>query len=68
MKIKSEINVTSSNDLRSYRQNSDNISTGFTKYCIDDAIDEIIKKFKDGKLSDQDIFYNIKIMKKNFQK
>tara|TARA_B100001057_G_scaffold501283_1_gene623182 strand:- start:24530 stop:25471 length:942 start_codon:yes stop_codon:yes gene_type:complete len=70
MKIKSEINVTSSNDPRSYRQNSDKlISTGFKqKYCIDDAIDEIIKKFKDGKLSDQDIFYNIKIMKKNFKK
>jgi nucleoside-diphosphate-sugar epimerase len=67
-KIKSEINVTSSNDPRSYRQNSDKlIATGFQqKYYIDDAIDEIIKKFNDGELSDEDIYYNIKMMKKKF--
>ena len=67
-KIKSEINVTSSNDPRSYRQNSDKlIATGFEqKYYIDDAIDEIISKFNDGELSDEDIYYNIKMMKKKF--
>ena len=66
-KIKSEINVTSSNDPRSYRQNSDKlIATGFEqKYYIDDAIDEIISKFNDGELSDEDIYYNIKMMQKN---
>ena len=67
-KIKSEINVTSSNDPRSYRQNSDKlIATGFKqKYYIDDAIDEIINKFNDRELSDEDIYYNIKMMKKKF--
>lgn len=65
-KVKSEIQVTSSNDPRSYRQNSDKlIATGFEqKYYIDDAIDEIISKFNNGELSDKDIYYNIKMMKK----
>ena len=67
-KVKSEIQVTSSNDPRSYRQNSDKlIATGFEqKYYIDDAIDEIIGKFNNGELSDKDIYYNIRIMKKKF--
>jgi nucleoside-diphosphate-sugar epimerase len=67
-KVKSEIQITSSNDPRSYRQNSDKlIATGFEqKYYIDDAIDEIISKFNNGELSDEDIYYNIKIMKKKF--
>ena len=69
-KVKSEIQVTSSNDPRSYRQNSDKlIATGFEqKYYIDDAIDEIISKFNNGELSDKDIYYNIKMMKKKFLK
>ena len=67
-KVKSEINVTSSNDPRSYRQNSDKlIATGFEqKYYVNDAIDEVIDKFNNGELSDEDIYYNIKMMKKNF--
>ena len=65
-KIPSEIVVTSSNDPRSYRQNSDKlISTGFVqKYSIENAIDEIVEKFNDGILIDKDIYYNIKMMKK----
>jgi|TARA_B110000027_G_scaffold68194_1_gene72905 nucleoside-diphosphate-sugar epimerase len=67
-KIPSEIKITSSNDPRSYRQNSNKlIATGFKqKYFIDDAIEEIMNKFNDGKLSDNDIYYNIKVMKKIF--
>lgn len=65
-KIPSEIVVTSSNDPRSYRQNSDKLlSTGFEqKYNIENAIDEIIEKFNSGVLTDEDIYYNIRIMKK----
>jgi nucleoside-diphosphate-sugar epimerase len=65
-KIPSEINLTSSNDPRSYRQNSDKLlATGFKpKFNIDDAIDEIIQKFNSGELDDQDIYYNIRMMKK----
>ena len=65
-KIPSEIVVTSSNDPRSYRQNSDKLlATGFEqKYNIENAIDEIIEKFNSGILTDEDIYYNIRIMKK----
>lgn len=67
-KISSEINITSSNDPRSYRQNSDKLlATGFRqKFNIDDAIDEIAQKFRAGELIDKEIFYNVKIMKKLF--
>ncbi len=65
-KIPSEIIVTSSNDPRSYRQNSDKLlSTGFVqKYSVENAIDEIIEKFNSETLTDKDIYYNIKMMKK----
>lgn len=68
-KIPSEIVITSSNDPRSYRQNSDKLlDTGFKqKYTVDDAIDELIKKFNCGDLIDRDIYYNLKIMKKIFK-
>jgi hypothetical protein len=36
------------------------------KFNIEDAIDEIIQKFKSGELKDEEIFYNIKMMKKLF--
>ena len=67
-KINSKIEVTISNDPRSYRQNSDKLlATGFMqKFNIEDAIDEIIQKFKSGELKDEEIFYNIKMMKKLF--
>lgn len=68
-KIKSEIVITSSNDPRSYRQNSDKLlATGFEqRYNIDNAIDEIISKYNSGDLRDEDIYYNIRIMKKILQ-
>ena len=65
-KITAEISVTPSNDPRSYRINSDKIlATGFRpKKTVDDAIKEIIQKFKDNELRDEDHFYNLKWMQK----
>ena len=60
------IEVKESNDPRSYRQNSDKIkATGFKQqYGIEDAIDEIITAFKEGKLKEESRFYTVKTMKK----
>lgn len=64
-KIESKIVVSASNDPRSYRLNSDKLlQTGFTPlYCVEDAIDEIIKKYSDGWLQDEDKYYNLRVMK-----
>ena len=65
-KITAEISVTPSNDPRSYRINSDKIlATGKKKKkTVDDAIKEIIQKFKNNELKDEDHFYNLKWMQK----
>jgi len=59
-----EIMVTSSNDPRSYRINSDKLlATGFRpKKTVDDAIREIIEKYRTGELKDEDRFYNLRWM------
>ena len=59
-----KITVTESNDPRSYRINSDKLlSTGFApKKYVDDAIQEICSKFKDGSLKDELQFHNLKWM------
>ena len=59
-----EIAVTPSNDPRSYRINSDKLlATGFKpKKTVDDAIREIIEKYRVGKLKDEDRFYNLRWM------
>lgn len=59
-----EIVSTSSNDPRSYRINSDKLlSTGFRpKKKVENAILEIIEKYKAGELKDEDRFYNLKWM------
>jgi len=64
-KIGASINITDSNDPRSYRQNSDKlISTGFKQsYNVNDAIDEIIYNFRSGRLEDKKSYYNINVMK-----
>lgn len=61
-----EIEVTPSNDPRSYRINSDKLlSTGFKpKKKVEDAIREIIEKYHSGKLKDEDHFYNLRWMEK----
>jgi len=59
-----EISVTPSNDPRSYRINSDKLlATGFRpKKTVDDAIREIIEKYRSGELKDEDCFYNLRWM------
>ena len=59
-----EITVTESNDPRSYRVNSDKLlATGFKpKKTVDDAIREIIEKYKLGVVKDENRFYNLKWM------
>ncbi len=63
--IPAEIIVVESNDLRSYRLCSQKLlDTGFKpRYCVDDAIKEIVEHFKSGKLKNEDKYYNIRTMK-----
>ncbi|MEY4135618.1 MAG: hypothetical protein RL386_1968, partial [Bacteroidota bacterium] len=58
-KIPAEIIVSESNDPRSYRQNSDKLlATGFAQaYSVADAIEEIIEKYREGKIVDSDQNY-----------
>lgn len=64
-RLPSEIVVTESNDPRSYRQNSDKlIATGFMpKFCVADAIDQIIDRYRSGELVESDQCYTVKWMK-----
>lgn len=63
------IEVTTSNDLRSYHINSDKIARvlGFTpKYSIEHAIRDLCTAFRQGKLPnsfDDDTYYNVRTMK-----
>ncbi|MEI7789153.1 MAG: SDR family oxidoreductase [Chlorobiaceae bacterium] len=65
--VPAEIIVTESNDPRSYRQNSDKLlATGFKpRYCVKDAIKQVVEAYRVGKLVDDEYCYNIKVMKKN---
>lgn len=60
-----EIVVTESNDPRSYRQNSDKLlATGFEqKHTIEDAIVEVVERYKAGELVDDDRWYTVRWMK-----
>jgi nucleoside-diphosphate-sugar epimerase len=64
--VPAEIVVTPSNDPRSYRLSSKKLlGTGFTpNFTVADAVREIIAAFRDGRLKNDDIYYNIKTMKK----
>ncbi len=68
-KIPCEIEVTPSNDPRSYRVNSDRIlQAGFEpKKTIDDAITEIIAAYQRRDLKDEDHCYNLRWMQKNMK-
>jgi nucleoside-diphosphate-sugar epimerase len=61
-----EIVVTPSNDPRSYRVNSDKLlATGFKpKKSVEDAVREIIEKYRSGILKDDEHFHNLKWMQK----
>jgi hypothetical protein len=64
-KVPARIEVTRSNDPRSYRLNSDKLlSTGFApEFGVETAMDEIIYAYKNHGLRDRADGYNIKTMK-----
>jgi len=68
--IPAEIEITESNDPRSYRIDSNKlIKTGFNpKYSIENGIKDVIEAFNRGKVKDEDRYYNMKTMKKIFGK
>jgi len=63
--VVAKIEITATNDPRSYRLNSDKLlATGFKpKYCVEDAVREIKKACDNSKLQDRDECYNIRTMK-----
>jgi nucleoside-diphosphate-sugar epimerase len=63
------IEITNSNDPRSYRVNSDKVlATGFKpKKGVNDAISEIIEKYNGGILKNDEIYHNLKWMQSNQQ-
>ena len=63
--LPAEIEITPSNDPRSYRVNSDKLlAAGFKpKKTVQDAIKEIVAKHNHGLLEDKDAYYNLKTMK-----
>lgn len=64
--VSTEIEVSESNDPRSYRVNSDKLlATGFKpKKTVENAIEEIIAKYNASILKDEEHFYNLKWMEK----
>jgi nucleoside-diphosphate-sugar epimerase len=65
--VPAKITVTASNDPRSYRVNSDKLlATGFKpKKTVNDAIGEIVALYNQGKLKNEDRFYNLKWMQQH---
>jgi nucleoside-diphosphate-sugar epimerase len=63
--VPADITVTPSNDPRSYRLSSKKLlATGFApKFTVEDGITEVIAAYRDGRLRDEQRFYNIKTMK-----
>ena len=66
-KTGAKINITDSNDPRSYRVNSDKLeATGFKpKKNVQKAIDEIIEAHRDGKIRNEPHFNNLLWMQQN---
>jgi len=64
--VPSDIIVTESNDPRSYRLSSTKLlKTGFCpKYGIVDGIQDVMTDYRNGKIFNNEICYNIKVMKK----
>ena len=65
LKVPAKIIISESNDPRSYRQNSKKlIQTGFEQhYGINEAIDDVVAKFKSGEITDSSLNYTVKRMK-----
>lgn len=61
-----KITVSASNDPRSYRVNSDKLlALGYRpKKTVNDAIREIVHKFRAGELKDEERFHNLKWMQR----
>jgi nucleoside-diphosphate-sugar epimerase len=68
--VPAEVVVTESNDPRSYRVNSDKLlATGYLpKKSVEDAIKEIIDKYRSGELKDEERCYNLKWMQREVLK
>jgi nucleoside-diphosphate-sugar epimerase len=64
--VPAEVVVTPSNDPRSYRLSSKKLlATGFTpKFTVEDGILDVIAAYREGRLRDEERYYNIKTMKK----
>ncbi len=64
--LPAEVIVTPSNDPRSYRLSSKKLlSTGFSPvHNVEDGICDVITAYRDGRLRDEERYYNIKTMKK----
>jgi nucleoside-diphosphate-sugar epimerase len=64
--VPAEIVVTESNDPRSYRVNSDKLlAAGYRpRKSVEDAIRDIIQKFRSGVLKDEERYYNLRWMQK----
>lgn len=62
-----DIIVVGANDPRSYRINSDKLlATGFRpRHTVDDAIKDLVERYRTGQLRDSDTCYNVKWMTKN---
>ncbi len=64
--VPATITVAPSNDPRSYRLSSKKLqATGFApRFCVEDAIREIAGAFREGRLQDEERWYNIRSMQK----
>ena len=64
--LPAEVVVTPSNDPRSYRLSSKKLlSTGFApRHSVEDGICDVISAYRDGRLRDEERYYNIKTMMK----
>jgi nucleoside-diphosphate-sugar epimerase len=65
-----KVTVKESNDPRSYRVNSDRLlATGFRpKKTVNDAIKELVHKYRSGELKDDDRFHNLRWMQREVVK
>ncbi|MFN0313430.1 MAG: NAD-dependent epimerase/dehydratase family protein [Burkholderiales bacterium] len=64
--VPAQIKITPSNDPRSYRVNSDKLlATGYVpKKTVEDAIAEIVARYRAGELRDEERFHNLKWMQR----
>jgi nucleoside-diphosphate-sugar epimerase len=68
--VDADIVITPSSDPRSYRVNSDRLlATGFRpKKTVEDAIEEMIGMYSQGRLRNEDRWYNLKWMERGFSR